>query len=124
MAVLEPVTEPTDIRDHLERLGLSTVPAAFAPPRDPDDLPISRASRPTGSGPPAVARPPDEGSPPSPDDLIDPPWQEDCQLPLHDEAAQLPPDAQDGPSRRLRGRAVVATSPGCYHSDDGDTMET
>lgn len=94
MAVLEAVTEPTDIRDHLERLGLSAEPAAFAPPRDPDEVAVSRASRPTGPGPPSAGRSSDDGSPPSPDDLIDPPWQEDCQLPLYDDASQLPPDAQ------------------------------
>jgi hypothetical protein len=38
---------------------------------------------------------PDDGSPPSSDDFADTPWQEDCQLPLYDDASQLPPDAQD-----------------------------
>ena len=95
MAILEPVTDPADIRDHLERLGVSAHPATFAPPRDPDDLPLSRPSHPTGPGPPSAARPPDDGSPLSSDDFADPPWQEDCQLPLYDEASQLPPGAQD-----------------------------
>ena len=83
---------------------LAAEPAAFAPPRDPDDLPVSRASRPTGPGPPSTGRPSDDGSPPSSDDFADPPWQDDCQLPLYDDASQLPPkglgevegpDAQD-----------------------------
>jgi|LAHR01.1.fsa_nt_gb hypothetical protein len=94
MAVLEPVTEPADIREHLERLGLPAVPAAFAPPRDPDDLAVSRASRTTGPGPPSAGRSPDDGRPLSSDDFADPPWQEDCQLPLYDDASQVPPDAQ------------------------------
>ncbi|MBN1771479.1 MAG: hypothetical protein JXB32_09470, partial [Deltaproteobacteria bacterium] len=95
MAVLDPVSDPTDIRQHLERLGFSAEPAGFAPPRDPDDLPLSRPSRPTGPGPPSAGRSPDDGSPPSSDDFADPPWQEDCQFPLYDETSQVPPDAQD-----------------------------
>ncbi|NMC70423.1 MAG: hypothetical protein GYA57_10200, partial [Myxococcales bacterium] len=81
---------------HLERLGVSAEPAAFAPPRDPDELPVSRPPRPpAGRGPPSAGRPPDDGSPSSSDDFVDPPWQEDCQLPLYDDASQLPPVAQD-----------------------------
>jgi len=95
MAVLEPVTDAADVRDHIERLGLAAEPAAFAPPRAPDDLPASRPPRQAGPGPPSAGRPPDDRLPPSSDDLLDPPWQEDCQLPLHDDASQVPPDAQD-----------------------------
>jgi len=95
MAVLDPVTDPNDIRDQLERLGLAAEPAAFVPPRDPDELPLSRPPRPAGPGPPSVARPSDDGGLPSSDDFADPPWQEDCQLPLYDDASQVPPDAQD-----------------------------
>ncbi len=104
MAVLQPVADPTDIRDHLGRLGLAAEPAAFAPPRDPDDVAVTRPPRPAGPGPPSAGRPPDDGSPPSSDDFADPPWQEDCQLPpegpepcrrLYDDASQVPPDAQD-----------------------------
>ncbi|MBN1774235.1 MAG: hypothetical protein JXB32_23450, partial [Deltaproteobacteria bacterium] len=112
LAVLEPVTDPTDIREHLERLGRAAEPAVFAPPHDPDDLPVSRASRPTGPGPPSAGRPPDDGSPPSSDDFADPPWQEDCQLPpegpersrrLYDDTSQVPPQALsevEGPDAR------------------------
>ena len=37
----------------------------------------------------------DDGCPPSSGDLLDRPSQEDCQLPLHDDVSQVPPDAQD-----------------------------
>ena len=95
MAILEPVTDPARIRDHLERLGLAAEPAAFAPPRDPDELPLSRPPRPAGPGPPSAGRTSDDRLPPSSDDFVDPPWQEDCQLPLYDDASQVPPSAQD-----------------------------
>jgi len=95
MAILEPVTDPARIRDHLERLGLAAEPAAFAPPRDLDELLLSRPPRPAGPGPPSAGRTSDDRLPPSSDDFVDPPWQEDCQLPLYDDASQVPPDAQD-----------------------------
>jgi len=95
MAVLQPVTDPNDIREHLERLGLGAEPATFAPPRDPDEVAVFRPHHPAGPGPPSVARPSGDGSLPSSDHLADPPWQEDCQLPLYDDASQVPPDAQD-----------------------------
>ena len=95
MAVLQPVTDPTDIREHLERLGLAVDPATFAPPRDPDEVAVSRPPRPAGPGPPFGDRFPDDGALPSSADPVDPPWQEDCQLRLYDDASQVPPDAQD-----------------------------
>ncbi len=30
----------------------------------------------------------------STDDFPDPPWQEDCRIPIDDDASQLPPDAE------------------------------
>jgi hypothetical protein len=94
MAVIEPVTEPDDIRRHLDRLGLPAEPAVFAPARDPDDEPTSdRPARP-GRGPPRPDSPAGEPSPP-PDDFPHPPWHEDCQVSLYDDASQLPPNAQD-----------------------------
>jgi len=57
--------------------------------------------------------------PPSSDDFVDPPWQEDCQPPLYDDASQAPPDAQDGSSPRSRGCPVAPTSPGGYRFGRG-----
>ena len=69
MAVIESVTEPDDIRRSLAALGLSTEPVSFAPAHDPDD-PCTR-------GPPPEPSAGQAPGPPLPDDLRDPPWQDD-----------------------------------------------
>jgi hypothetical protein len=94
MAVLEPVTDPDDIRRHLERLGLSCEPAVFAPARDPDDEPASHPTVRPGRGPPCPVSSAGDPTPPA-DDPPDPPWQDDGQIPLYDDDSQVPPDAQD-----------------------------
>ena len=86
MALIEAVTDHADIRRHLDRLGLPFQPASFAPPRDPDDSPCADPPRRPGRGPPSPVPPAGAPSPP-PDD----PWHEDCQIPLYDDASQVPP---------------------------------
>ena len=93
MALIEPATDPSDIRRNLDKLGLPYDPVSFAPPRDPDDAPRSDSHRRVNRGPPPPD-PPDRAAPRSAADSDDPPWQDDCQLPLDDDAAQLPPDAE------------------------------
>ena len=75
-----PVTDDSDIRRTLARLGLLYGPAL----------------RPTCTrGPPLPAADlPDGADPPLLDDSADTPWQDDCQLPLHDDAPQAPPNAE------------------------------
>ena len=104
MALIEVVTDQAEIRrtrlrtsfggQALARLGLPYEPVSFAPPRDVDDPPRP-APRPTCTrGPPIPAADLPNGADPSPtDDFRDPPWQEDCQIPVDDDASQVPPDA-------------------------------
>jgi hypothetical protein len=80
MAVIEPVTEPDDIRRSLAALGLSADPVSFAPARDPDE-PCSRG--PPSPDPSAV----DGADPPHPDDVGDPPWQDDIPAIPDDDVA-------------------------------------
>jgi hypothetical protein len=104
MALIESVTDQAAIGrirlrssfggQALARLGLPNEPASFAPPRDPDESPSSDPRRPTPRGPPWTASP-RAADPSPPDDRRGPPWLDDCQLLLDDDASQVPPDAQD-----------------------------
>jgi hypothetical protein len=95
MALVETVTDEHDVRRRLAALGVPFEPVTFRSAHDPDDAPPvepGARTRRAGRGPP----PPevDQAAGPSPlDDPGDPPWSDDCRLPLDDDTSQLPPDA-------------------------------
>jgi hypothetical protein len=85
MALLEVVTDQADVRRTLALLGLPNDPVVIAPARDPDE--------PTSRGPPAPD-PAGDSDPPQSDGSADPPWQDDGPPLTHDDASQVPPDAE------------------------------
>ena len=76
MALIDVVTDQADVRRTLHALGLPYDPVSLAPARDPDD--------PSNRGPPA----------PDPAGDSDPPWQDDGPPLPHNDASQVPPDAE------------------------------
>jgi hypothetical protein len=93
MALIELVTDEAQIRRTLAALGLPYHQVSFAPPRDPDEPSSPDAHRRPGRGPPSPD-PPDGADRCALDESGDPPWQDDCQLPLDDDAAEAPSDAE------------------------------
>jgi hypothetical protein len=93
MALIEVVSDESEIRRNLAARGLPYEPVSFAPPRDLDQPSHAEPRRRVGRGPPSTD-PPDGADRCSVDESGDPPWQDDCQLPPDDDAAEAPPDAE------------------------------
>jgi len=85
MALIDVVTDQADVRRTLHALGLPYDPVSLAPARDPDE--------PSICGPPAPD-PAGDSDPPQSDRSADPPWQDDGPPLPHNDASQVPPDAE------------------------------
>ena len=90
MALIEVVTDQAEVRRTLDALGPAHQPVVIAPARDPDEPSSPDPRRRAGRGPPSPD-PPDGAGGCSVDESGDPPWQDDGQLPLDDDAPRLPP---------------------------------